>query len=113
MAPPASEPSCKAALRPRGIRQILGAFLRVGVPRVSNEKILDGSLVISIALFVLYVTVLHRVIPSRAPVWKRAGGQGDVLDDGRVRRVRTLPRNSQACQAVWRRQWHGPAHCEG
>ena len=27
MAPPAGEPSCKAALRPRGFRQILGAFL--------------------------------------------------------------------------------------
>ena len=30
MAPPAGEPSCKAALRPRGIRLILGAFLPAG-----------------------------------------------------------------------------------
>jgi hypothetical protein len=22
-------------------------------------------------------------------------------------------RSSQTCQAVWRGQWHGPAHCEG
>jgi hypothetical protein len=31
MAPPAGEPSCKAALRPRGFRQILGAFLPAGL----------------------------------------------------------------------------------
>ena len=31
MVPPVGEPSCKAVLRPRGIRQILGAFLPAGL----------------------------------------------------------------------------------
>jgi hypothetical protein len=41
-----------------------------GVSCVSNEKIFAYSLVTAIALFAVYVTVLHRVIPSRATPWE-------------------------------------------
>ena len=37
---------------------------------VSNEKIFAYSLVTAIALFAVYVTLLHRVIPSRATLWE-------------------------------------------
>jgi hypothetical protein len=37
---------------------------------MSNEKIFAYSLVMAIALFAVYVTVLHRVIPSRATPWE-------------------------------------------
>jgi hypothetical protein len=37
---------------------------------VSNEKIFAYSFVTAIALFAVYVTVLHRVIPSRTTLWE-------------------------------------------
>jgi hypothetical protein len=37
---------------------------------VSNEKIFAYSLVAGVVLFAVYVTVLHRIIPSRATPWE-------------------------------------------
>ena len=55
--------------RPNGINPAR-LVPRWGVPHVSNEKLFAYSLVTAIALFAVYVTVLHRVIPSRASLWE-------------------------------------------